>query len=551
MTGKIFRSILTVASVVLLVSLFIIFGVLFEYFKSVQVNQIKDQLSLAASATEQLGEEYLSGLQSDEYRLTWVSDDGTVIYDTQVDAAEMENHSDREEIKEALESGKGSSIRNSETLIQNNFYEAVRLSDGTILRISVSRTTATVLVLGMLHPIIIVIIIAVVLSAVFANKMAKKITEPLNNLDLEHPLDNDVYEELSPLLSRIHQQHRQIVNQFRNLKQQRDEFDSITKNMTECLVLLDNHKRILSINPAAISLFNAAPDCIGKDFLTIERKHDISLAIESAFEYGHSEIHTERNGRDYQFDISRIESDGKAVGAVLLVFDITEQTNAEKTRREFSANVSHELKTPLQSIIGSAELLEKALVKQEDIPRFIGHIHKEATRLAVLIDDIIRLSQLDENNEMPVEDISLYEISQEVISSLENAAAKKDVRLSVSGNRGNISGVRRLLSEVVYNLCDNAIKYNISGGRVEIRISENANEVICSVSDTGIGIPPEHQPRIFERFYRVDKSHSKETGGTGLGLSIVKHAVLHHRGKIELISDIDKGTTITVILPKR
>ncbi len=551
MTGRILRSILTVAVSVLIASLIVATGFLYSYFGEIQVNQLKDELSLAAAATEKLGADYLSQLDSDRYRITWISADGTVLYDTQVSANEMENHLDREEIKEALESGKGSSLRRSATLSENTLYEAVLLSDGTVLRISVSQATAAALILGMLQPVIIIIFASVILSAAAANRMAKRITEPLNKLDLEHPLENDVYDELSPLLNRIHQQHKQIDMQLRYLNQRKNEFAMVTENMKEGLVLLDNSKRILSINPAAVNLFKASDYSVGEDFLTIDRKHDISLAVNTAFETGHSEIRAERNGREYQFDISRIESDGQTVGAVLLAFDITEQANAERSRREFSANVSHELKTPLQGIIGSSELIENDLVKPEDMPRFIGHIRNEAVRLLTLVEDIIRLSQLDEGNELPTEEVSLYAVCNEVLSSLEETAAKKNVRLSVTGDSGSISGVRRLLYEVIYNLCDNAIKYNVEGGKVSLNIADNQDSVICTVADTGIGIPPEHQTRVFERFYRVDKSHSKKSGGTGLGLSIVKHAVQFHRGDINMSSDIGKGTVITITLPKK
>ena len=547
MTSKIFKSILSVALAVLMASLIIITGVLYQYFGTTQEAQLRDELSLAAEATEQLGESYLNNLDSDRYRLTWVGADGTVIFDSHADAASMENHASREEIKEALVSGTGSSIRHSATLTEQTIYEATRLNDGSVLRISVSRATALLLVLGMIQPIVIVLVIAIALSAWLAHRMAKRVVEPLNKLNLEKPMENDAYEEISPLLHRIHAQHKEIKYQMNALKRKQDEFEQITGNMKEALVLLDNTGRIVSINPAAKSLFGTGNTCIGEDFLTIDRKQNMRMALEEANTQGHADFRTKKNGREYQFDLSCIDSDGKNHGAVILAFDITEQVNAEKHRQEFTANVSHELKTPLQSIIGSAELMENGIVKAEDIPRFIGHIRKEASRLVFLIDDIIRLSQLDEGVEMPHEDVSLKVLSEEICETLADAAKLKDVSLEVTGDDGVINGVRRLLYEVVYNLCDNAIKYNNPGGKVEVAVAEQQGAVKISVSDTGIGIAPEHQDKVFERFYRVDKSHSKQSGGTGLGLSIVKHAVQYHHGKINVESELNKGTTISVL----
>ena len=551
MTSKIFQSILSVAIAVLMASLIIIIGVLYPYFGGVQESQLKDELSLAAEATQQLGEDYLKSLDSDRYRLTWVNADGTVIFDSHADSSTMENHADREEIKEALVSGTGSSTRQSSTLVEQTIYEATRLNDGSVLRISVSRATALVLVLGLLQPIAIVLVIAIALSAWLAHRMAKKVVEPLNQLDLDNPMENKAYEELSPLLRRIHAQHMEIKRQMCTLKQKQDEFDQITGNMKEALVLLDNTGRILSINPAAKALFATAGSCVGEDFLTIDRKQNMRMALEEANEQGRAAFRDKKNGREYRFDLSRIDSDGNTHGMVILAFDVTEQVNAEKHRQEFTANVSHELKTPLQSIIGSAELMENGIVKEEDVPRFVGHIRKEASRLVFLIDDIIRLSELDEGTDMPREDVSLKVLSEEVCETLSDAAKLKDVSLEVTGDDGVINGVRRLLYEIVYNLCDNAIKYNNPGGTVNVRVAQKPGEVLLSVQDTGIGISPEHQDKVFERFYRVDKSHSKQSGGTGLGLSIVKHAVQYHHGKITVESELNKGSTISVLFDTR
>ena len=550
MTKKIFQSILLVAGCVLLASLLIIMGFLYDYFGGVEGNQLRDELSLASAAVEDGGTDYLARLTADRYRLTWIAADGSVIYDTKTDAESLENHASRAEVSQALTTGTGESTRYSSTLMEKTMYYAQRLDDGTVLRISISRATVGMIAVGMIQPLLIVLIVALILSGLLARRLSRRIVDPLNSLDLEHPLDNDAYEELSPLLKRIHRQHVEIQTQLRELREKTDEFTQITGSMREGLVLLDEHGSILSINAAAQTLFGADAQCVGRDFLTIERSHEISAAIQAAADDGHSEVRAERAGRVYQFDISRIASDGKPIGTVILAFDITEQEFAERNRREFTANVSHELKTPLQGIIGSAELIENGMVKPDDLPRFVGHIHAEAARLVTLIDDIIRLSQLDEGDAMPTEPVDLLAVSQEAAENLHDAAAARDVTLSVTGQPSVIPGVRRLLYEVVYNLCDNAIKYNRGGGRVDVMVAADAGGSSITVADTGIGIAPEHQSRVFERFYRVDKSHSKASGGTGLGLSIVKHAVQYHHGRIELESTPGTGTTIRVIFPK-
>ena len=549
MTKKIFQSILLVAGCVLLASLLIIMGFLYDYFGGVEENQLRDELSLAAAAVEDGGTDYLSRLTADRCRLTWIAADGSVLYDTRTDAESLENHASRAEVSQALTTGTGESTRYSSTLMEKTMYYAQRLDDGTVLRISISRATVGMIAVGMIQPLLIVLIVALILSGLLARRLSRRIVDPLNSLDLEHPLDNDAYEELSPLLKRIHRQHVEIQTQLRELHERTDEFTQITGSMREGLVLLDEHGSILSINAAAQALFGADAQCVGRDFLTVERSHEISAAIQAAVTDGHSEVRAERAGRVYQFDISRITSNGKLLGTVILAFDITEQEFAERNRREFTANVSHELKTPLQGIIGSAELIENGMVRPDDLPRFVGHIHAEAARLVTLIDDIIRLSQLDEGDAMPTEPVDLLAVSQEAAENLHDAAAARDVTVSVTGQPSVIPGVRRLLYEVVYNLCDNAIKYNRGGGRVDVTVAADAGGSSITVADTGIGIAPEHQSRVFERFYRVDKSHSKASGGTGLGLSIVKHAVQYHHGRIELESTPGTGTTIRVVFP--
>ena len=550
MTKKIFQSIIIGAATVLLASLTIILGVFYEYFGNIQKGQLTDELNLASVSVIKDGVDYLEQLQSDHYRLTWIDTDGTVLYDTETGNEKLENHKDRAEVKTAFEKGIGESTRYSATLMEKTRYYAKRLEDGTVLRISAKYATTGLLVLGMLQTIIFIIIGALILSGVLASRLSKRIVEPLNNLDLERPLENETYEEISPLLNRINRQSSEISKQLRRLEEKTDEFNQITESMKEGLVLLDNKGIVLSINPAARNIFGSdTQGAVGHDFLRLDRSRTLSAAIEKTFEEGHSEIRIERMGREYQLDISRIESAGKVLGAVMLAFDITEQEYAERNRREFTANVSHELKTPLQGIIGSADLIETGMVKPEDMPRFIGHIRKEATRLVALIEDIIRLSQLDEGNELPCEEFDLMDIAEEVEQNLESAAGARAITLSLSGRNAIMYGVRRLMYEIVYNLCDNAIKYNLPGGKVEIMVDRKDEEAVLCVKDNGIGIAPEHQDRVFERFYRVDKSHSKSSGGTGLGLSIVKHAVQYHHGKLELKSEIGKGTEIIVHFP--
>ena len=549
MTKKIFKSILIVAGTVLLASIVIIMGCLYEYFSNIQKDKLADELDIAASAVELYGTDYLKTISSDRYRITWIQADGKVIYDTQAGADSMENHADRQEVKQALAEGEGSSSRYSDTLMEKTSYYARLLDDGSVLRVSTTYATAGLLVLGMLQPILVVLIAALVLSGILARRISKRIVEPMNSIDLDRPLENDTYEELSPLLNRINQQHKEIEMQMRYLKQRTDEFTQITESMKEGLILLDNKGNVLSINEAAQNILETDSDCIGQSFLSIERSRNINNAIQSAFEEGHSEIYAQYGSREYQVDISRIESGGETVGAVLLAFDITEQQNAQRNRREFTANVSHELKTPLQGIIGSAELIENGMVKPEDMPRFTGHIRKEASRLVTLIEDIIRLSQLDEGRQMPSEQVDLFELADEVKSVLEGACEAKNINMKLMGEHVCVDGVKRLLYEIIYNLCDNAVKYNNEGGIADIDISSDEKNAYITVRDSGIGIPQDQQERVFERFYRVDKSHSKESGGTGLGLSIVKHAVSYHNGTVSMKSEPGNGTEIRVSIP--
>lgn len=550
MKKKIFQSILRVTIVILFVSLMLITGVLHNYFQKIQNQQLKEELALAALGVEQGGSSYLSGLEKHNNRITWIDSNGNIRFDNQADITKMDNHRDREEFIEAIETGFGSSSRHSVTLTENTIYEAKLLSDGTVLRISMNQKSVLALLLGLIQPFGIILILAVVVAYFIAERVAKQIIEPLDEVDLEHPLREESYEELAPFLKRIHYQKKQIHLQLEELEQKKLEFEQVTSHMKEGLVLLDAKDQIISINPAALELFQTTLDCIGNDFLSVERKQKLTQTIEKARKEGWGQVRFEKNNREYQFDVTSICTEKGIMGSVILAFDITEQRNAEKMRREFSANVSHELKTPLQSIIGSAELLQNHMVREEDIPRFVGHIHKEASRLVVLIEDIIRLSELDEERELQKEELSLCQIVNDVLKSLQDKANERNIKLEIAGDEGQMTGVYRLLHEVIYNLCENAIKYNVDQGSVKVYIEERQTEVGITVEDTGIGIPKEHQSRVFERFYRVDKSHSKKTGGTGLGLSIVKHAVSYQNGTVELISEEGKGTKVEIWFPK-
>lgn len=549
MTKKIFRSILLVAMLVFFACFGIIMAVMYGYFSDIQQNKLKDQTDLAVHGVTIGGMDYLESLHTEEYRITWIAEDGVVLYDSDADAATMENHADREEVTEAQRVGVGESERYSTTLSTKTFYRAAELMDGSVLRVSVTQYTVLSLLLGMIQPILIVFLFALILSLLLAHNLSKRIVGPMNCLDLDHPLENDAYDELSPLLSRMEQQHREIVFQKEELERKQEEFTLVTDHMDEGLVLLNERGVILSINTAAKNLFGTTRNCIGKDFLTVDRSLPLQNALKATFNGQHGEVLLERDGRTYQVKTNAILRDGGVRGAVLLSFDVTEENLSEQHRREFTANVSHELKSPLQAIMGSAELMENGLVKEEDRPMFIGRIRSEAERLVILIDDIIRLSQLDEGGEFPYEDIDLLALTNEIKEELEEKAEKRNITIAVAGESVSMHGVRRLVNEIIYNLCDNALKYNKEYGTVTMVVRKDEDYAVLTVADTGIGIPEEHLDRIFERFYRVDKSHSRETGGTGLGLSIVKHAAQFHNAIIDVKSSDGKGTTFTVKFP--
>lgn len=550
MTKRIFRSICFVAIAVFLASLILIMGVLYSYFSGVQQRQLQMQLELAAQGVTNEETAYFSDLTVRDYRITWIAADGTVLYDSDALSSDMENHLEREEIKEALATGYGESKRYSATLMDRSLYAAQRLEDGTVLRLSIAQSSILTLVLGMAQPISIVIVLAVVLSVVLAVRLSKSIVKPLNEIDLNHPLSNEGYDELAPLLRRIDGQQKQLRGQKTRLEQKQAELDTIIGSMSEGMVLLNERGKIVSINPAAMRLLGTSWNCVGTDMLTVSRNLDLHDILSRALQ-GQSEVQTvSLEAGKYQISASPIMSEEKVVGAALCFFDVTEKEKAEQMRREFTSNVSHELKTPLHSISGYAELLQNNMVKQEDIVPFAGKIYREAQRMTSLVEDILSLSHLDEGAEdMEWTEVKLYELASKAIAGLEAEAKAAKVTVSLSGEDCRLHGIPQLLHSIIYNLCDNAIKYNKVGGEVKVSVEKQDAGALLTVSDTGIGIPPQEQERIFERFYRVDKSRSKEVGGTGLGLSIVKHAVLIHHGTIEVDSEIGKGTTITVRLP--
>ena len=550
MVHRIFRSILSATVVTLLACLVIITGILYRHSTEEQHTQLGNQLILAVSAVEKNGHAYLDSLKLQDTRVTWIAADGTVVFDSEADASTMENHANREEVKQALSSGAGMSYRQSATLLEETLYLARQLKDGSVLRMSVTSETALSLALGLIQPIILVALIGMFFSGFLARSMARRIVEPFNRLDLDRPMENDTYEELSPLLKRISHQHRQIEQQLAALTSRTEEFSLITEAMKEGLVLLDASRSVLSINPAAQAFFCVEGDFLGRDILLIDRSRKLQDAILEAQEHGHSQSRTMRNGREFQLDITCISREKRTEGFVLLAFDVTEQAENERRRREFSAHVSHELKTPLQTIIGSAELLEHGLVTQGDLVRFAGNIRREGLRLVALIDDIIHLSRLEEGMDLPATTFDAKDVLSEVALDFHDAAASRGIALHFDGGSVRLHSVRPLLKEIVSNLCDNAIRYNVENGTVSMTLLERDGRAVISVADSGIGIPQEEQERIFERFYRVDKSHSRSTGGTGLGLSIVKHAAQRIGAEISVKSSPGSGSVFSVNIPR-
>ena len=547
MTKRIFRSIFTVAAVILLASFVLITGVLYEYFSNKQVDQLNMQTHLAAQGLEAAGEDYLSDMDISGCRLTWIAADGTVLYDSQAEQSGMENHADREEVRQALKTGHGESMRYSTTLMERQIYSADRLSDGTVVRISDTQYTPLTLILGMIQPVIIIALIALLLSLLLASRMAKRIVKPLNEMSLDNAEKIETYPELAPLTDKLKSQQNQLREQEKELRRRRDEFDAATGSMTEGLVLLNEQGSVLSINKAATKALDIGRYCIGKDIRALSEEPRLRETVEKALGGEHGEAHITLGGVSYRLYASPVTSGNRVAGAALLMLDTTEKEKAEQLRREFSANVSHELKSPLHTISGCAELLANGIVKPEDVPHFLSQIQSESKRMIALIEDIIKLSHLDEGAEdMQREDVDLLSVARREAGNLSQAAEDAGVTLTVSGESAVINGIPQLLAAIVHNLCENAIKYNHPGGFARVNVCREGKKTLLTVEDDGIGIPPEEQQRIFERFYRVDKSHSKEVGGTGLGLSIVKHAAALHNARISVVSAPDRGTTITL-----
>ncbi len=551
MTKRIFRSICLVAITVFLASILLIMGALYNYFSTIEQAQLKMQTNLAAQGVTNEGIDYFKNLDISNYRITWIDADGMVLYDSESNSSQMENHLEREEIKEALSTGYGESKRYSETLFKRYLYSAKKLPDGTILRLSIFQHSILTLLLGMVPPICIIFGVALLLSILLATRVSKKIVQPFNEINLDYPLSNEGYDELSPLLRRIDSQHKQLYQQKITLLQKENELNTIIENMNEGMILLNQKGKILSINPAAKKLLDANNDCIGADILSLNRNLDLQELLSNALQGETGKRIIVLQGESYQIDANPIISEHITKGAALCFFNVTEKEKAEQIRREFTANVSHELKTPLHSISGYAELLKNDMVKKQDCIPFATKIYDEAQRMIHLVEDIISLSHLDESaNDVERENVDLYELTKKAMNSLETEAKAAHITLKLLGSSAVLNGIAQLLYSIIYNLIDNAIKYNHENGNVTINIQNTNTEIIFSVHDTGIGIPAKHQERIFERFYRVDKSHSKEVGGTGLGLSIVKHAAKIHHAKIKVDSIVGKGTSITLTFPR-
>lgn len=552
MTKRIFRSIFLVALVTLLGALVLIMGAVYSHFTSVQFSQLRVETALASHAVTNEGVSYFDMLDDTmDCRITWIAADGTVLYDNRSDSESMMNHLEREEVQRALSNGYGQSARYSDTLMERYIYAAERLPDGTVLRLSTSQSSVLNLTLEMFWNIVIVMLATILLSYFLARRLSRSIVQPLNALNLDAPLLNQEYEEIAPLLRRLDSQQSQLRRQSLELNQRQKEFNTVTYALNEGLVLLSSSGTILSINPAAARLLGITPNCAGADFAVANRNTAITALAEQALNGVKGEQVMKLSSGTFLSVASPVRSQGQISGVVLLMFDVTQQQEAESLRREFTANVSHELKTPLHSISGYAELLKSGLVQPQDVPLFSEKIYAEAQRMARLVEDTLRLSRLDEGAEdMNWEETDLYVMAQQVAQKLSAAAELSGVALILNGSHTVIRGIPQLLSGILFNLTDNAIKYNRRDGSVTIRIENAVSEVRLTVSDTGIGIPAEHRERVFERFYRVDKSHSKEVGGTGLGLSIVKHATLIHKGTIDLSSTVGKGTTITIRFPK-
>lgn len=548
MTKRIFHSIISVAAAVLLVSVLIIFGVFYSGFSDDRLFQLQSQAKTVSAGILLSGTDYLESIEAKDYRITYISSEGEVLFDSEGDFSEMENHFEREEIKKAAENGSGESRRYSETFSEVYIYYAEKLPDGSFIRLSITRDSVFALFIKAALPSVLIIFFALFLSVFVAKRLSKKIVEPLNALDLDNPLENKNCDEVAPLLRRISVQQIQLKKHEEKLRKKENELETVLENMNEGILLLTFEGKIVSINSAAKRIFGYSGEAEGENLSFVCRDISVKEAFSEAAKGNRFEKTVELSGGYYRIDANPVYSGEKIFGVALFFFDVTEKENSEQIRREFTANVSHELKTPLHSITGFSELMASGIMKQEDYIPCAKRIHDEAKRMTRLIEDIISLSHLDENaHDMKRETVDLYTVSENVIKSLDVAADAMEVELSLSGEKTEIEGIPELLETIVFNLCDNAIKYNRKGGKVSVSVTKTEREAVLSVKDTGIGIPPEQFERIFERFYRVDKSHSKEVGGTGLGLSIVKHAAKIHGAKIEIESEIGEGTEIKVI----
>ncbi len=547
MTKKVFQGIFAASVLTFLACLILILGVLYSYFDNQLMEGLRTEGDIIAEGIETGGAAYLDHLETMKARLTWIAPDGKVLFDNQADPAAMENHSSREEVAEALEIGKGEAERYSGTLSEKTIYYAVRLSDNSVIRISDTRSTVWYLLFGMFQPLLLILTIAIVLSAVLASKISKSIVRPINAIDLEAPDVEKNYDEISPLLLKINHQNEHIKRQMEELRRQREEFRLITENMNEGFLVVDQKTELLSYNTAALRLLESGPISGTPSVLTLNRSESFRYAVETALQGEHCEQSMTLGSSVYQVIANPVTHDGTPAGAVIVILDCTERELHEQMRREFTSNVSHELKTPLTSIYGVSEMIAGGIVKPEDIRSFAQNIHEESGRLITLIEDIIKLSQLDENS-IPADPVpvDLYQVAVSAIKRLEPQAKEHAVRVTLSGEPAIVRGIPNVLEEMLYNLCDNAIKYNKENGSVEVSIKAGNGHPVVTVTDTGIGIPREHQARVFERFYRADKSHSKKVGGTGLGLSIVKHAAAYHGATVRLDSTEGQGTTVTV-----
>ena len=551
MTKKIFKSNILVAAAVLIFGIACVMAILYQHFGKEINGELKKEASYLSYGVEQDGIDYLKQINEKDDRITYIAEDGTVLYDNMADAEAMENHSERKEVQEALKTGSGYAERTSETLSQKTIYYALRLPDHSVLRVSSTQFSVFVLLMELIPPIIGILIVMLIIAVIVSAHMANKIVEPINNLDLEHPEDNQVYDEVGPLLSKIYKQNRQIKNQLEAARRNQEEFGIITENMQEGLLVIDSYTMILSGNSSVWNMFQLKEAKIGDSVYSLNRNEDFRMLIEQVLKGQHGSVLLHLGNEAIQMIANPVTREHKVVGAVLLLMNETEKVEREQLRREFSANVSHELKTPLTSISGFAEIIQDGLVRAEDIKKFAGRIYDEAQRLITLVEDTIKVSQLDEGeNPYEWEQLDAYAVVKDVCGRLKDIAAKKNVHLYIDGDKTMLCTVRPILDEIIYNLCDNGIKYNRDDGTVSIHLRDLGENVEIRVKDNGIGIPGEDQSRVFERFYRVDKSHSKAIGGTGLGLSIVKHGVTFLGGTLKMVSEIGKGTEITMTFPK-